>query len=991
MKIFSTIFSLLISFNFVFSQGIGITNSYPFNIPLDDTTQSEYLPNYPKEIAGKHGFLLKTDDGNFKFEDGTPVKFFGTALSFGAAFPDSLSAINTAGHLRKLGINLVRFEYIDNIYSWGQSFSFLDVSSGRKLHEEQMKKLDWFIYQLKLNGIYTYLTLHSARALSPEDGVQYPDSALWLGQGVYQIYPQARSAHKLVSGLLLNHINKFTSIAYKDDPTIAMLEIMNQGSYSSLYKKQLVNYIKDGYSLSYHQSKRVDTLFSDFLRTKYGLTSGLKNAWKTDVPTGGFPNLSKEGGYEGEFEKYWNIFGSDATITPILSSSDSVPEGLLALQLRIRNSQGNIYGAYMAHVVDLKFDHIYKLTFKSKCSNPNGRDIIIQNSEASSDGLYAGTSTKVSITPYWKEHEVLMYLPIKPSVPIAIYFYFGDIDGDLKFDDMKIKEIEPVGLIDNETLENFNIGRINSQNRNLGLLSSKRIQDQSEFYNFLDKDYQADLMNHIKTYIGAKQLVTGMGSYWASDMNDVLKQKYTDFSQTTTFWDYINDDGTKWTIQNYSPLRYYGYATNLYDVSFKAHDKQPLMASVQQPFPNNYMSEMGLFLPSYALHQDWDGIVWNYYSQGLNDVTKDVIDSAQWNQNSKNPSFIAVLPAMANVFRNGLIKKSNNTIKIQQSESRVNLLARGSNYWGNFAIPGSFPGYTMAVNRIVIDSINAQNPSQINDIGFPPQTAGDAITDTREIDWEYGVGVLTVNTPFVQGASGLLSRSEGATTDNLNITMLTQNATSTVIWTGINPKQKLDTIGRSFLTISSRCEPTGWQWVDTNSAKGWGVAPMIMDVVKARLAVKVNSNVKAIRVLPLNEKGNKLSEPFYATKIGDEFRITIDQNQTKTTWFSLELQDNTNSIESEINTGGKYSLSASPNLIFDYSKITIDVPYFVKDATLDLINLLGEKVASIHNGSLNSGISEFQFDSHDFPSGNYIIKLVCENKKQIFQNIRIQK
>ena len=152
MKIFSTIFSLLISFNFVFSQGIGITNSYPFNIPLDDTTQSEYLPNYPKEIAGKHGFLLKTDDGNFKFEDGTPVKFFGTALSFGAAFPDSLSAINTAGHLRKLGINLVRFEYIDNIYSWGQSFSFLDVSSGRKLHEEQMKKLDWFIYQLKLNG-----------------------------------------------------------------------------------------------------------------------------------------------------------------------------------------------------------------------------------------------------------------------------------------------------------------------------------------------------------------------------------------------------------------------------------------------------------------------------------------------------------------------------------------------------------------------------------------------------------------------------------------------------------------------------------------------------------------------------------------------------------------------------------------------------------------------------------------------------------------------
>lgn len=1007
-KLLSTFsFLLFIVSSYLHSQDIGIKNGYPFSIPLDDTIKSDYFPNFPSEEAGKHGFVTKTDDGNLKFTDGTQARFFGTAVALKAAFPDSLQAITTAQHLKKLGVNLLRLEDIDNIYSWGQQYSFLEVINGKRLNDEQMRKLDWFIYQLKKNGIYSYITLQSARSAGIEDGIPFADSVLWKGTGMYQIFPQARAAHKTVCNLLLNHINPFTNKAYKDEPALAMIEIMNIGSYTSLDRRQMLNYNKAGYTLCYNHSRRVDTLFAEFLQKKYGSTAQIRNAWATQIPQGGFPNLLKEGGFEGEFEKYWSVFSNEATVTPILINNDSVPEGTFAMQLRIRNTKGNLYAAYMAQAVEMQFNKLYLLSFKAKCSNAQGREIIVQNNEAIDGGLYAGTSKKIMVAPFWQKHEIPMLLPIKPTAPIAIYFYFGDVDGELKFDDLQIREVEPAGLLPAESVEMNNIVRIPRGNDANYLVNSKRVQDQYEFYNFLDKDYQTDLTNHIRDIIGAKQLLAGFGAYWASDICDALKQRYNDVSQVSTYWDYAgNDNNNRWLINNYSPIRSYGYATSIYDIASKAHEKQPLIASVQTVFPNRYMSELALFVPSYGLHQEWDGIIWNYYLQGFSDTEQNVVDSAQWSQHSKNPALMSMMPSMANIFRNGLVKKALNTLKIQQSESRANLIPRMENFWGNYAIPTYFPGYAMVMNKVVIDSINAQNPSQVNDIGFPAQTPGEIVTDTREIDWEYNSGVLTVNSPTVQAASGFLARSSGAITDNMSVTSSTQNETATIVWTGVLPNQKLDSVGRTFLTVSSRSEPSDWKWLDSSRAEGWGKAPMLMDVVKARIAFKLNQSVKAVRVLPLDEKGQKLSEPFFATKSGDEFRITIDQSQTKTPWFSLEQQDNTNSVEdlqneNGLNTGvvaDSYNLNIMPNIVQNNVKIKLENKFLEKsihdlpiaNSKIELINSLGQTVALLHKGLFYAG-SGVIADLSQFENGSYFIKFSCNKGSSILKPIIIQK
>ena len=141
------------------------------------------LPSTPVEIAGSHGFLKVSEDGHLEFTDGTPVRFTGTGMIFRSCFPDSLTAIATARRLRKLGINMVRFDYMD--YNYYEPYS--TIAAGTRsdtLSPSQMRRLDFFIYQLKQNRIYTHFVLKSLNTPRRDDGDAGWDSVYYYGQPI---------------------------------------------------------------------------------------------------------------------------------------------------------------------------------------------------------------------------------------------------------------------------------------------------------------------------------------------------------------------------------------------------------------------------------------------------------------------------------------------------------------------------------------------------------------------------------------------------------------------------------------------------------------------------------------------------------------------------------------------------------------------------------------------------------------------------------------
>src|SRR5690606_4887055 len=154
--------------------------------------------------------------------------------------------------------------------------------------------------------------------------------------------PQSRATHKLIAKLLMEHVNPFTNKEYRAEPAIAMVEIWKQGSLLAYMHINYINHNPASYSFSWNHSRRLDTLFADFLRNKYGTTAALTPAWSNPVPNGGYANRFSEGSFEGEYDLHWQIAAYDGTSLNQILTQDSVPDGKYALTLRTRNSQGNL-------------------------------------------------------------------------------------------------------------------------------------------------------------------------------------------------------------------------------------------------------------------------------------------------------------------------------------------------------------------------------------------------------------------------------------------------------------------------------------------------------------------------------------------------------------------------------------------------------------------------------------------------------------------------
>ena len=197
--------------------------AYPDMMPVDISFVFE-----DEKPAGKHGFL-KVVGEEFRFEDGTPGKFWGVNINGGANFPEHDYAEKFARRLAQVGCNIVRLHQLDAEWGIPNIFSFTRgkrLTTTRKLDPQSMDRLDYLLYCLKEQGIYAYLDMNTYRKFKEGDGVVDAAKLPDVGKPYNMIDPHMIELQKEYAVNLWTHYNPYTKLAYKDDPMFVMTELI---------------------------------------------------------------------------------------------------------------------------------------------------------------------------------------------------------------------------------------------------------------------------------------------------------------------------------------------------------------------------------------------------------------------------------------------------------------------------------------------------------------------------------------------------------------------------------------------------------------------------------------------------------------------------------------------------------------------------------------------------------------------------------------------
>ena len=222
------------------TKNLSITSIYPDEnyIPIDyrygvekgSALDFSFLLDAP---AGKYGFAKPhADTIVFENRPNVPVKFFGNNISAEANFPEKKHAVEIADTYARHGYNICRFHFHDDL--------LVDENSpnGIALNAQNIDKLDYLAAELKKRGIYFATDIYMKRVVKPE--ILEPEfKKIWLRnfqarKSIFFLSKNARDNLKQYASNLLNHVNPYTNLAWKDDPALVSINIINEDTMESI-------------------------------------------------------------------------------------------------------------------------------------------------------------------------------------------------------------------------------------------------------------------------------------------------------------------------------------------------------------------------------------------------------------------------------------------------------------------------------------------------------------------------------------------------------------------------------------------------------------------------------------------------------------------------------------------------------------------------------------------------------------------------------------
>jgi hypothetical protein len=295
-------------------------------------------------------------------------------------------------------------------------------------------------------------------------------------------------------------------------------------------------------------------------------------------------------------------------------------------------------------------------------------------------------------------------------------------------------------------------------------------------------------------------------------------------------------------------------------------DRPTMLSEVEWPEPNRFRGEAPAFAAAYASLNDLDAIIFF------------ALTGSTWSQTLANfavqtPTGIGQYPAAALIYRQGLVDEAPVVADVTLNVTDlVNLKGwpigvgvdldaiRKADRPPGELVPSSsgVDARTNYVGRIRVSFVN-DGPSETKLAKITDFIADDRITSiTKQIEWNPQMGVLTLNAPRAQGATGFLAKRGSVELNDVTIDVNSEFASVLVVPLDGQP---IATSKKLLLQVATEQKPFGWQ-TEGDAVKtitNIGGPPLMLRDIDGAVSLK-RADAKQLRVTPIAANGARMSE-----------------------------------------------------------------------------------------------------------------------------------
>lgn len=413
---------------------------------------------------------------------------------------------------------------------------------------------------------------------------------------------------------------------------------------------------------------------------------------------------------------------------------------------------------------------------------------------------------------------------------------------------------------------------------------TNRDKDTAQFLTELMLQFHRDTYAYLKQNLGYRGLV--YCSNWKTASAKYLDplDKYANiadfFDRHGYFGGVHNGPNAAWNLevsQTYddrSALKFRSadgtaddFSNPLFDPIYQGQPS--VITEVNWPLPNRYRADMVLMGAAYGALQGSDAIFW--FAAG-----SPMWDGLPGKFSIQTPVIQGQFPAAALIYRQGLVRTAPRVVDLQLAVTNLYALQgtpmpaaqnfdqlRGDDVppGGTITNVSAIDSLAFLVGRVGVDFVTNSAPqSQILDLSpFINRTNKLVRSHTGEIEWNWGVGKLTLNAPAAQGVSGFLSTLGTVELEGVSIESTVEYGT--VLLVALDGKS-ITNSAKLLLQVTSEEQPYEWatsQPAGVRTISNRGSVPLMVKNFTGTVRLK-RADAAAMTVVPLDFNGYRLSD-----------------------------------------------------------------------------------------------------------------------------------